>query len=312
MISPEAGLTPSINRTPTIPNYVSNLINKHGAGKKNKDEQNQVNNLDLFFVDFQFFKLKGDMGCLELPIFTLQTKKDLKNWNWQSNDGRTKLKVIPNNFGRATLFDQDILFFCTSALVHALNEKLPISRTVVFNTKDFYKAINNTVGGKDYLNIEQSLDRLMGSTIKTNEEQCGYEETESFSLIESYKILKYGNKKSVLQVEVTLSNWIYSALLSKKPHVKSINLEYFGLRKPSERRIYQIALKKIGNNETWKIGIDSLQARMGSAQKSRPHFIQSLKLVIKNDLIPDFKIVIKDNNVVFSYRDPNKLLQKMR
>ena len=249
------------------------------------------------------------MGSQELPLFSLRTK-DVADCFWKSVDGETSLSVRPNSTGRATQFDYDILIYCISALIHAKNKRLPLSQVVAFKVIDFFNATSSSHGGKNYLLFRQALDRLQGTVFKTNYKQGGFIITNSFSLISGYKSVEVSSGGVVLVVEVTLSEWIFNTLLADRPHVKTINRKYFELRKAIERRLYLIALKKVGLQGVWEIGIDALHKRLGSAQASRPHFLQSLKQIIIDDRIPDFRIQIIGEKVRFYAYDPNSIVKK--
>jgi len=42
-------------------------------------------------------------------------------------------------------------------------------------------------------------------------------------------------------IEITLSEWVYRSVISK--NVLTLNRDYFRLRKPLERRMYELARK---------------------------------------------------------------------
>ena len=48
----------------------------------------------------------------------------------------------------------------------------------------------------------------------------------------------------MILVTVTLSDWIYRSVLSRS--VLTLHRDYFALRKPLERRVYEIARKHCG------------------------------------------------------------------
>lgn len=47
--------------------------------------------------------------------------------------------------------------------------------------------------------------------------------------------------------------------------------DYFNLRKPIERRIYEIARKHCGDQELFKIGLEKLQLKVGCLRAMRRH-----------------------------------------
>jgi plasmid replication initiation protein len=60
----------------------------------------------------------------------------------------------------------------------------------------------------------------------------------------------------VIAVEIKLSEWLYNAILSNE--LLTISPDYFNLRKPMERRIYEIARKHCGDQDVFKIGLENL------------------------------------------------------
>ena len=66
----------------------------------------------------------------------------------------------------------------------------------------------------------------------------------------------------MLDLEVTLSDWVFNAIAGDD--VLTLNRRYFQLRKPLERRLYELARKQCGTQPEWKCGLEKLQARTGS------------------------------------------------
>src|SRR3546814_14851429 len=69
------------------------------------------------------------------------------------------------------------------------------------------------------------------------------------------------------EVEVRLSDWVFNAIRSNE--VLTLNRQYFRLRKPLERRLYEIARKHCGwPGKAVKFGLDTLQRKCGSKSGS--------------------------------------------
>ena len=75
---------------------------------------------DLFVCDIVDAAPKADMGSMEHPIFSLSTKPDLKVREY--HHGENFIKITPSVKGLATVFDRDILIYCISQCMAALNE----------------------------------------------------------------------------------------------------------------------------------------------------------------------------------------------
>jgi plasmid replication initiation protein len=57
----------------------------------------------------------------------------------------------------------------------------------------------------------------------------------------------------MVQVTVTLSDWLFRAVLAKS--VLTLSRDYFRLRKPLERRIYELARKHCGRQPEWRVSV---------------------------------------------------------
>jgi plasmid replication initiation protein len=66
----------------------------------------------------------------------------------------------------------------------------------------------------------------------------------------------------MIAVEVTLSKWLFNAVHAHE--VLTINPDYFRLRKPIERRLYELARKHCGDQAFFVIGLELLQNKRGS------------------------------------------------
>ncbi len=101
----------------------------------------------------------------------------------------------------------------------------------------------------------------------------------------------------MVKLEVTLSEWLYNSIIGEQ--VLSINRDYFRLRKPIERRLYEIARKHCGQQPiNWKISVKNLHKKVGSTA-TLSKFKFTLNHIIKHNHLPDYSIKMDANNVVF-------------
>jgi plasmid replication initiation protein len=270
-------------------------------------------NRDFFLCDMFDYALKDDGVSMEAPIFSLAKKADTSIWHWESKDNLRAITVTPSVKGRATQFDKDLLIYVVSQMTEALNRERPDAQTRVvrFRVYDYLVSTNKPTGGKEYQRLQDALERLTGTRITTNIKTGGVRVKELFGLIESATIVeKAPDDESMIAVEVTLSNWIFNAIQAHE--VLTINPDYFRLRKPIERRLYELARKHCGDQARFVIGIDLLQNKCGS-QSSAKEFRRALREVIEADTLPDYKLAIdKDKNqVVICTRDAQRLALSM-
>ena len=91
----------------------------------------------------------------------------------------------------------------------------------------------------------------------------------------------------MVSVSVTLSDWLYQAVLSRS--VLTLNRDYFRLRKPLERRLYELARKHCGKQARWQVSVDTLLKKSGSTSPRRV-FRAMLREIIRRDSLPDYRL----------------------
>ncbi|MBG6077798.1 replication initiator protein A [Polaromonas sp. CG_9.11] len=266
-------------------------------------------NRDFFLCDLFDYALKDDGVSMEAPIFSLSTKPDLNVWHWESKDGSRTITVTPSVLGRATQFDKDLLIYVVSQMTEALNrERMDAqSRTVRFRVYDYLVSTNKPTGGREYQRLQEALERLRGTSIKTNIQTGGQRVKEGFGIVDAWKIIeKSPDDERMIAVEISLSNWLFNAVQAHE--VLTINPDYFRLRKPIERRIYEIARKHCGDQARFVIGVELLKNKCGSQSNIR-EFRRILRELIQADSLPDYRMQMDNekDQVVFYTRDSKKL-----
>lgn len=264
---------------------------------------------DFFLADLLDYAMKDDGVSMEAPIFTLSTKPDLSTWFWKSKDGNRSVEVYPSIKGRATQFDKDVLIFVVSQMTEALNigREDAQNRKVRFVVYDYLVSTNKPTGGKEYQRLEAAFDRLRGTTIKTDIKTGGQRVKEGFGLIEKWKIIEKSNSdERMIAVEVTMSEWLFNAVQARD--VLTIHRDYFRLRKPLERRLYELARKHCGKQTSWKIGLELLREKCGSKTHLRD-FRSQLLVITEADTLPEYRITYDrdQDQVTFVTKDSKRL-----
>ena len=79
--------------------------------------------------------------------------------------------------------------------------------------------------------------------------------------------------------------------------------DYFRLRKPIERRVYEIARKHCGQQKSWRITLAKLLLKTGS-QSPEKRFRQMIRQLVEHDHLPDYHVTFEDeaDMVVFTNR----------
>jgi len=252
---------------------------------------------DFFVCDVFDASPRGDMASMEHPIFSLSTKPDHRVRRYDNGDSFIEIK--PSADGLATVHDRDILIYCISQLMASLNDNRPISQVVRFKAHDLLKATNRMTNGQAYAALKAALERLSGTRISTNILSGGREEFETFGLIERAKIVRETRDGRMQDVEIKLSDWVYAAIQHQE--VLTLSRNYFRLRKPLERRAYEIGRKHCGKQREWRISLEKLQLKCGSSSTLK-EFRRLVKAIVEEDRkfghMPDYSITLDEDDIV--------------
>ncbi len=252
---------------------------------------------DFFLCDVLAPSPKDDMASMEHPVFSLSTRPDTRVLRYEH--GATRIEITPSVKGLATIHDKDVLIYCISQLMAAVNAGRPLGpsggRTLQLTARDLLVATNRETSGDGYRRLREALERLSGTRIVTTLETGGTETTSGFGLIESWQIVRRTRAGRMVSARVTLSDWLHRAVLAKS--VLTISRDYFRLRKPLERRLYEIARKHCGRQREWRIGLALLLKKTGSASPLRV-FRKMLRDIAAEDHLPDYRIALGAGDIV--------------
>ncbi|MBS2132081.1 replication initiator protein A (plasmid) [Burkholderia thailandensis] len=275
---------------------------------------------------------RQDLHSIEFPLWSLQKGKDTRTRVYRVSD--KLVRIIPSTMGAANIFDKDILVYAATIIRKAADANLKTSRRIRFRVRDYLRYVNRSTGGRSYTAILDSCRRLRGTTVETNvdlELESGFEEialagesvpvdlaarkegagpdgeadrkvkerTRGFGFIEDYDVIEYtASGDGAVELEVILSRWTYNAIIKRR--VLTMHPGYFGLGQPLERRLYDIAKKHCGDKLWWKIGLEKLHEKTGSAQELK-YFRRDIVDMMMADRMPEFHVAIDDERaqVVF-------------
>lgn len=245
---------------------------------------------DLFICDVADAVLKDVMPMMEHPFYSLSKKPETSIRRYGHGDHW--VEIIPSVKGLATIYDKDILIYCISQIMHALKRGEKVSRRVRISSRDLLIFTNRGTAGKDYSALAEALDRLSGTRIKTNIKTDGEEQTDGFGLIDAHSIRrKHGQDGRLLWCEVVLSEWVFNAIRAQE--VLTLHPSYFRLRRPLERRVYEIARKHCGGQDAWTVSLEILLKKSGS-QSPMKRFRQLIKSLAEHDHLPDYHVYFDD------------------
>lgn len=241
---------------------------------------------DLFICDVADAVLKDLLPMLEHPFYSLSKKPETSIRRYEHNGNW--IEVTPSIKGLATIYDKDVLIYCVSQVMAALRRGEKVSKRVRINSRELLIFTNRGTSGRDYQALTEALDRLAGTRISTNVRTGDEEQYDTFGLIDAASIRrKHGLDGRLLWCEIKLSDWVFNAIRAQE--VLTLHPAYFRLRKPLERRVYEIARKHCGNQDGWRIRLELLLKKSGS-QSSMNKFREMIRHLVAHDHLPDYSV----------------------
>ena len=248
---------------------------------------------NFFLVDLAAVTPKDLVPHLENPFFGLAKQPYRRNAakrRWENGRGEyLELQGDPD-YGLPTVFDQDFVIYAASVILAERRklERLPAAKgrarfdrtsrkgaengVIRFSAADFADFTRRATGrrptGNRYQQIEDGLNRITRVNISTNIEAAGYQATRVFGMVDESTIVRRRDltlprhEGALLGCEIVLSRWMMAAIDGN--HVLSLHRDYFRLRRPLDRRIYQLVRKHCGDKTSWEIGLPKLYAKSGS------------------------------------------------
>ncbi len=257
-------------------------------------------NRDFFVCDIfdalPYFK--DDMASMEHPVFSLSTKPDMRALHYTYNGNTITIK--PSYDGLPTIHDKDVLLYCASYLRAAIARGHTPSQILRFTAYDLLVSTNRLTNGRSYERFKAALERLSGTRIQTNIKTGGLIIEEGFGLIDAWRAVKEDKDGRVIAAEIKLSDWFYNAVVSNE--VLTINREYFQIRKPIERRIYELARKHCGDDQNFKIGLAKLHKKVGTTAPIRK-FRAQIRAIEETNKLPDYSVSMDADMVTFTNRN---------
>ncbi|MCU4676399.1 replication initiator protein A [Catenovulum sp. 2E275] len=233
--------------------------------------------------------LKSDMFSMVWPVFALDGKsKDALDFEYKG----VSIKIVPSVMGRATVKDKEILVYCLSHIMAMKNAGIPPSNTVYFTTYEILKATGRGTSGKEYKLIEKALYRLAGTLITTDYQFNGRKIPESMGLIENFKLF---DNHGLNGWQITLPEWLIEVIDDNE--VLTLHPDYFLLKNPFERRLYEVCRKRCGKQPKHEIKLDNLKKRIGIRLS-----IPALKArLIKTKRILDYRLRVESDNLLIFF-----------
>lgn len=242
---------------------------------------------DFFVADILDPSPKDDVASMEHPLFALRPG-DRRIRIYERNG--QSVEVQPSAKGSATIHDKDVWIYCISQLVEGMNrDRIDTNREVHFTAYGFLVATNRGLSGASYNRLGEALERLRGTSIVTNIETSGRRERNGFGLIDSFRIVERSRTDNrMVAVSVTLPDWLYRSVQAKQ--VLTLSRDYFRIRKPLHRRIYELARKHCGVQPKWRVRMEVLYTKSGSTS-TLAKFRLNMKGLAASGKLPDYRLV---------------------
>mgnify|MGYP006268079551 CR=1 FL=1 len=271
------------------PSTATSSLARRGAGASAVDPALS----DFFLCDIASALPKDDMATMEHPVFSLSTRPDRRVLRY--DHGPVSVEITPSVKGLATIHDKDVLIFCISQLVAAMNAGKPVARRLELTAHDLLLATRRETSGDSYRRLRLAFERLSGTRIVTNIPTGETVATSGFGLIEAWQIVRRTRSGRMVSVSVTLSDWLFRAVLARS--VLTLAPGYFELRKPLERRVYELARKHCGHQARWQVSMAVLCAKSGSASPLRV-FRRMIRDMAAADLLPEYRLEVGAGDLV--------------
>ncbi|MEZ5908727.1 MAG: replication initiator protein A [Hyphomicrobiaceae bacterium] len=249
--------------------------------------------------------LKDEMSLMDIAPFSLSKTIRHGVIRYELKDAVITIEGGAE-VGLVTAYDYDIFIHMVTHLAVAMRDyrqaeskglrpSLP-PRTYRPTAAEILKFCRREQGGKQYEQLEPSLDRLQATRYKiTNLTDKGSRRAaESFPLIGRYKVVSRTRSERVDQVEIDIPEWVYNGVVApgQTPSILTLNPDYFLIARPLAKFIYRLARKACGTRGIAEYGLDTLYQRSGSAMPFRKFrdAIEDLVTATKTDPLPDFDI----------------------
>jgi plasmid replication initiation protein len=272
----------------------------------------KTDQLDLFVADIIDITPKGDLHSMEYPIFAISSKPDTEKFRYENANGNW-LEIIPSVNGRATIHDKDMLLYCFGQVAEALNRGKEVTRRIKITAYDYLVSTNRTTDGKSYAGIADTLARLRGTTFVSNISNQEKKKGDVFGLIDSGTMVTDKNGR-LEYIEVVLSEHLFASITNNR--ILTYNRDYFKLRSPYNRRMYELCRKHCGNQTFWEIGLETLYNKFGVKSELR-EFRRKIKELITEQGVPDYYLEYKTAKEtgtiekVMVYKDKDSYLKSL-
>ncbi len=220
---------------------------------------------------------KDEMNLAEYPFALLtrrmsENQKTIEVEQQVRTDGGeiiTQSWVVTGSdkYGLPLAIDEDVYI----ALMKILKDSCFRDRTIPFTRYQILRILGKDISKREYDRIQQSLDRLVSTTITSKnafwDNRTRQYVSKAFHIFDSYELYReQPGRKSARSPELPMSYVVLSSFLFesvKAGYVKNLDIEfYLRLETPLARRLYRYLDKKAYNNRSFEIGVMRLAEKL--------------------------------------------------
>ena len=241
----------------------------------------------LFLFDVVSAPIKDLIDTLEHPFYSLSKRPEMATRTY--SNGSAKLEMIPSRKGLPTIYDKDLLIYAVSKVAAAIRHGGEVGPSVEMPSAEILQFTNRGTSGREYRALEDALERLAGTLIKTTiRAPGGGVDVIMFHLVEIAHLGRRG-RLGFTGCTIRLSDWIFRAIEANA--ILTLHPDYFRLRRPLEKRLYEIGRKHCGRQETWRISLEKLHLKSGARGPVR-NFRGAIKRLAESDHLPDYHVTL--------------------
>ena len=292
----------SLSQPETVVNFLPHVDVVKEAENTNKKITDNKKKKKKPSKDIVEFDPRDIIDIMEVPFLSL-SKNRTKSIDYQSKDGKTKVKVSAHREHYvASIYDWDIIQLISGKIQEIINSGSDIPpRTLIIARHTLIKSLRKHDVRKTAKEIEAALNRLKSTLIETTIRNDDYRYKGGFGFLDSWG---YTERKDIKEFRITLSDWLYDGICKKGALLK-VSQEYFDLTSGLKKFLYRTARKHVGNNNHWEFSVEKLYEKSASEREFKKFKHDLKKSVIDND-IPDYFLEWIEDKEKTSVRFINK------
>lgn len=209
------------------------------------------------------FYVADGYDYVEIPLYVLREKIDRPSADiffWESRDKKQSLEIRSNSnsYGRATIFDKDLLIYILSHFVNAARSGRPESdsRTFYVDVHNYLMCTQKVAGPGAYARFIATLNRSLNTRIVREEKSRVGIVREEDGIIDSWRVKDSSSAGLPITVEIVLSEWVFQTF--KKRSFFRIPHAYFQCSAAITRRIHELAGARFSVQTSWFVPVRQL------------------------------------------------------